>query len=66
MSWTRYIYQHHFSCVRCCHVSHGMGLDFSTCDSGSDNDRRAYIIGVGQRKMKKIIVKIDEWLKEKN
>jgi hypothetical protein len=36
------------------------GLDFSTCDSDSDNNRRAYIIGINQRKIKKIIVKIDE------
>jgi len=44
--------------VRCCRVGYGMGLDFSTCNN--DSDRRAYI-GVDQRKMKKVIVIIDEW-----
>jgi len=47
--------------VRCCRVGYGMGLDFSTCNSVSD--RRAYI-SVDQRKIKKVIVIIEEW-KEK-
>jgi hypothetical protein len=43
--------------VRCCRVGYGMGLDFSTCNSVSD--RRAYI-SVDQRKIKKVIVIIEE------
>jgi len=56
-----------FSCVRCCRVGYGMNLDFLICnsDSDNDNDRRAYI-GVDQRKIKKVIMIIDEWLKKKN
>jgi len=53
------------SCVRCCRVGYGMNLDFLTCNSDNDNDRRAYI-GVDQRKIKKVIMIINEWLKEKN
>jgi hypothetical protein len=45
------------SCVRCCCVCYGMGLDFLTCNS--DIDRRAYI-DIDQNKIKKIIVIIDK------
>jgi hypothetical protein len=38
-------------------VGYGMGLNFSTCNSVSD--RRAYI-SVDQRKIKKVIVIIEE------
>jgi len=46
------------SCVRCYRVGYGTGLDFSTCNS--DSDKRAYI-SVDQRKIKKVIMIIDEW-----
>jgi hypothetical protein len=39
-------------------VGCGMGIDFSICNS--DSDKRAYIC-VDQRKIKKVIVIIDEW-----
>jgi len=47
--------------VRCCRIGYSMNLDFLTCnsDNDNDNDRRAYI-GVDQRKMKKVIMIIDE------
>ena len=45
--------------MRCCRVGYGMNLDFLTCNSDNDNDRRAYI-GVDQRKIKKVIMIINE------
>ena len=45
--------------MRCCRVGYDMNFDFLTCNSDNDNDRRDYI-GVDQRKMKKVIMIIDE------